>query len=94
MSNLSYVRKLVEKVAINRFSGHVEVNDINELIQLAYKEHYSVETALVKVYDDLCAVDSKNMILIALLDLLNFNDDEQAIEVLWCVLVRGLLAVP
>ena len=27
-----YVGKLVEKVAINRFSGHVDVNDLDELL--------------------------------------------------------------
>ena len=58
----------MEKVAINRFSGHVEVNDLDELLQLADREHHSVETALAKVYD-LCAMGSKKMILMTLLDL-------------------------
>ena len=36
VSNLPYVRKLVENIAINRFSGHVEVNDLDEFLQSAY----------------------------------------------------------
>ena len=70
ITNLSYVKILVEKMAINRFHGHAEVNDLDVLLQSAYKEHHSVKTALVKVYDDLlCAMDNKKMILMTLLDL-------------------------
>ena len=60
----------MEKVDVNRFSGHVEVSDLDELLQSAYKELHSVETALVKVYDNFfCAMDSKKIILMTLLDL-------------------------
>ena len=68
MSNLPYVGKLVE-VAINRFSGYAEVNDLDEILQSAYKEYHSVDEEQVKGYDDLCTVDSKKMILMTLLDL-------------------------
>ena len=72
---------MVEKVALNRFSGHVEVNDLNELSQLPYKEHHSVSTAVVKVYVDLlCAVDSMKMIPMTLLDLsMAFNTVDQRV---------------
>ena len=37
--------------------------------QHIYKEHQCGDVALVKVYDDLCAVASKKMTLMTLLDL-------------------------
>ena len=70
MSNLQCVGKLVEKVAVKRFSNHVVKNNLDEPLQSAYKEKHSVETALIKVYDDLlCAVDNKQCIMMSLLDL-------------------------
>ena len=43
---------------------------MDELLQSAYKEGHSVETALVNVYDDmLCVIDERQCILMSLLDL-------------------------
>ena len=70
VSNLPYVGKLVEKVAVKRFNGHVVDNELDEVLQSAYKEMHSIETALIKVYDDLlCAIDNRKCVLMALLDL-------------------------
>ena len=38
VSNLPYVGKLVEKVAVKRFNGHVIDNDLDEIKQSAYKK--------------------------------------------------------
>ena len=58
VSNLAFLGKLIEKTAIRRFGGHVKLHNLDELLQSAYKEFHSVETALVKVSDDiLCALD-------------------------------------
>ena len=70
VSNLAFAGKVVEKVAVKRFSSHVNTNNLDVLLQSAYKGGHSVETALVKVYDDLlCAIDSKKYVLLTLLDL-------------------------
>ena len=69
VSNLPYLGKVIEKVAVKRFGGHITLHDLVELLQSAYKELHSVETALLKVYDDLlCAVDAGKCIMITLLD--------------------------
>ena len=42
---------------------------MDEILQSAYKAIHSVETALVKVYDDLiCAVDNGKSVMLAVLD--------------------------
>ena len=70
VSNLAFAGKVVEKVAVKRFSSHVDTNKLDVLLQSAYKGGHSVETALVKVYDDLlCAIDNKKYVLLSLLDL-------------------------
>ena len=58
VSNLAYVGKLIEKVAITRFSKQIKSQDLDEPLQSAYKEAHSVETALVKVLDDLPGLDT------------------------------------
>ena len=88
VSNLSNVGKLVENVAVNRFSDHVEVNNLDQLMQSACKGHHSVETALVNVSDEMvCAVKSKQWILMAPLDLSAAFDTiyhQKFGEIFWC----------
>ena len=69
VSNLPFLGKLIEKTAVGRFKGHITKHELDEILQSAYKELHSVETALVKVYDDmLCALDSGKCVMLALLD--------------------------
>jgi exonuclease III len=70
VSNVAYVGKLVEKAAITRLSSHILHHGLDEPLQSAYRPQHSVETALVKVYNDmLLALDSRKGVMLVLLDL-------------------------
>ena len=66
VSNLVFSGKLTKNVAVpellfKQYTTRVQINNLDVLLQSAYKGHPSVETALVKVCDNvLCAVDSKS----------------------------------
>ena len=68
MSNLSFVSKLVERVAVKQHDC-LETNGLYRCL-VAYSSHHSTETALLKVLSDvLTAIDDKKVTLLALLDL-------------------------
>jgi hypothetical protein len=70
VSNLSYLSKLVERIAAKRLNEHMSINNLNEKFQSAYKPQHSCETALLRVQSDILeAVDNKKCILLVLLDL-------------------------
>jgi hypothetical protein len=70
VSNLPFASKIVEKVVVTRLNEHLTQNNLHEINQSAYRKHHSVETALVRVFDDMLnAIDSKKCILLILLDL-------------------------
>ena len=70
ISNLSFVSKVTEKVVARRLNVHLSKNQLRECQQSAYRKFHSVETALLKVHNDImCAVDSKKAVLLVLLDL-------------------------
>ena len=70
MSNLSFVSKLVERVAVKQLMDYLETNGLLPSLQSAYRRHHSTETALLKVLSDiLMATDGKRVTLLALLDL-------------------------
>ena len=69
-SNLPFLAKVVEKVAAKRLMTHLQDNDLHEAMQSAYKQLHSVETALLRISDDILrAVDNKKAVIIILLDL-------------------------
>jgi len=70
VSNLSFVSKLVERVAVIQLTDYLESHQLMPLLQSAYRRHHSTETALLKVLSDvLTAADDKKVTLLALLDL-------------------------
>jgi len=70
VSNLAFVSKVMEKVAAIRLYKHMNINDLMEIFQSAYKELHSTETALVRVHNDiLMALDGKESVFLVLLDL-------------------------
>ena len=59
MANLLFISKVVEKAVALQISTHVEKNDLNDGYQCAYKKCHSMETALLRVQNDLLmALDS------------------------------------
>ena len=70
VSNLAYVGKLIEKVAGDQLNDHRAEHDLNPLNQSAYRKYHSIETALVKITNDILgAMDKKLCVGLVLLDL-------------------------
>ena len=53
VSNLSFISKIVESVAMGQFNHHYEINNIAPQHKSPYCEHHSCETALTKVMDEI-----------------------------------------
>ena len=71
VSNLCIVSKITEKVFAVRFSKHFTDNNLFELMQSAYRPNHSIETALLRVRNDLlCILDERKAAILVLLDLL------------------------
>lgn len=70
VSNLPFIGKCIEKVAISQMEKHLSENSLIEPLQSAYKVNHSTETALIKVTNDiLCALDKRQCVYLVLLDL-------------------------
>ena len=70
VSNLSYIGKIIEKVAVKQIEDHLSSSNLHEPLQSAYTANHSTETALLKVSNDiLCALDKRQCVYLVLLDL-------------------------
>ena len=70
VSNLSFVGKLTEKVACNQLNKHMESNCLFDSFQSAYRPKHSVESALIRVKNDIMFdLNSDRVVLMVLLDL-------------------------
>jgi hypothetical protein len=70
VSNLSFLSKVIERVVAKRLNHHKDVNNLSQVNQSAFKRNHSVETALMKVQNDLLqAVDRGKCAILVLLDL-------------------------
>ena len=70
VSNLPFLSKILEKVALSQINVHLSQNNLKEKFQSAYKSKHSTETALLKVQSDLLnAADVGKVSVLALLDL-------------------------
>ena len=70
VSNLSFVAKVVEKVASKRLSEHLERNNLHEELQLAYRPCHSPETVLFNVQHDIAvSLGNTQAVLLVLLDM-------------------------
>ena len=70
ISNLSFLSKTQERIVAKQLNDYMSANNIHEPFQSAYREHHSVETALIRVQNDiLMSIDKGNAVLLVLLDL-------------------------
>ena len=70
VSNLSFLSKFIERVVCSQLTSYLEVNKLLPDNQSAYRRNHSTETALLKIFSDICdAADIGQATLLALLDL-------------------------
>ena len=70
VSNLPFVSKLVEKIAVNQITEYIDHHNLLPVNQSSYRKFYSTETALVKVQSDiLLKMDKQQVSLLIMLDL-------------------------
>ena len=70
VSNIPFVSKVMEKVAVSRLIEHLDQNNLHEEHQSAYKALHSTKTALLRVHNDIShALDDKKAVLFVMLDL-------------------------
>ena len=70
ISNLSFVSKLVERVALDQLNDYLDANDLFCSAQSGYRPHHSCETLMVRMTDDIIGkMNQKNCIALLLLDL-------------------------
>ena len=70
ISNLSFISKVIEKAVSEQIKKYLTENNLQELYQSAYREFHGVETAVLKVQDDiLISIDNRLCVLLILIDL-------------------------
>ena len=70
ISNLKFVSKIIERAVGVQVRNHVFDNDLEELLQSAYKRLHSTETALLKVQNDILrALHDNKCVALLLLDM-------------------------
>ena len=70
VSNLPFLSKFLERIVLSRILPFLESNNILDHHQSAYRTNHSIETALLKVENDiLSAMDQGRLVALVLLDL-------------------------
>jgi hypothetical protein len=70
ISNLNFLSKILERIMYNRLVEHLATFPALSQFQSAYRKFHSVETALVRIQNDLLtAIDKKQVTALVLLDL-------------------------
>ena len=70
VSNLPFLSKLLEKVALKEINAHLTVNKLHSKFQSGYRKHHSCETSMFKVVGDIQNITSKRShVAMLLLDL-------------------------
>ena len=70
ISNLPFISKLCEKVVVMQLTDHLLRNNLMEPLQFAYRPNHSVETALLRICNDILrSMDQRRITVLVLLDL-------------------------
>ena len=70
ISNLSFLSKILEKIVAKRLNAHIEEQLLSNHVQSAYKRFHIIETALLKIHNDIiCNMDNGKVTALTLLDL-------------------------
>ena len=70
ISNLMFTSKLCERVVAAQVTSHLSENRLLESFVSAYKISHSMESALLKVQNDiLCSIDDGKSVVLLMLDL-------------------------
>ena len=68
ISNLRFLSKTTEKVAATQLIEYLDKNNLSELFQSAYKKFHSMESALLRVHNDIAtAINNQNSVVLLLL---------------------------
>jgi hypothetical protein len=70
ISNLPFLRKVLERVVCDQITAHLEANDLLDPLQSAYRKSHSTETAILKIKADADRMlDEGDGVCLVLLDL-------------------------
>ena len=96
VSTLSFLSKLLERIVQRQLQAYLNNNDLMPTQQSAYRQHYSTETAVTEVYNDLLLIaDSGLVSALCLLDLTAaFHAVDHYLLLLRLERQFGLLGVP
>ena len=65
ISNLRFLSKIIEKCVAKQLIQYLDINDLGETYQSAYKRNHSTETALIRVHNDIAmAIDQHNSVIL------------------------------
>ena len=67
---MAYISKLIETAVAGQLETHMTMNDLHPALQSSYREYHSIETALLKVCNDiLMNMNQQQVTLLVMLDL-------------------------
>ena len=68
VANITFVGKLIEKIACSRLTEHMDLNNLADTYQSAYRPLHSTESALIKVKNDIMfSLDANKSVLLVLI---------------------------
>ena len=92
VSNFTYVSKLIERLAFSQLTAYLFNHHLLPVEQSAYRQHYSTETATLKITSDIFdAADAEKVTVLSLLDLsAAFDTVDHSILVQWLTYTYGI----
>ena len=88
VSNLTFISKVIERCMLLQLSQHCTSHNLQPDYQSAYREHYSCETAILHISNDiLLAMENQSITSLIVMDLsaaFNTVDHEILLTILKC----------